>query len=115
MVLPLKIARDGCYIPAMGLIDRSAGTPEEEARIRELVRQAAEPEGFRDFDLMLGEDSTDDPAVYISFYVGPEYSADESKVGELHRLRRRVTTALFQARIDRQPYLKFRERETAKG
>jgi len=99
----------------MGVIDRSAGTPEEEARIRELVRQAAEPEGFRDFDIELGEDWTDDPAVYISFYVGPEYSADESKVDELHRLRRRVSATLFQACVDRQPYLKFRERQPAKG
>lgn len=99
----------------MGVMDRSIGTPEEEARIRELVRQAAEPEGFRDFEVELGEDWTDDPAVYVSFYFSPEYLADAGKADELYKLRQLVTTRLLKARLDRQPYVKFRERKSAKA
>ena len=81
----------------------------ESREITELVRPAAEQEGFPLFDLELTEDSTFTPAVYISFRV---HSADQPTKGDLEaaqRLRKKVEAALFEHGVTRIPYIRFRE------
>jgi hypothetical protein len=93
----------------------STGRASEERRIRRLVEQAAEPEGFRLFELNFGDDSTGTPAVWISFLLDHEYPTTKDSIHALTRLGQRVKSNLFEHNISRVPYIRFRERQRAVG
>jgi len=80
-----------------------------------LVKQAAEPEGFRLFELRFGDDSTGDAAVWISFFLGPSYPTNAPSIQVLNRLRHAVLAKLFAHKIGRVPYIRFRTRQEAAG
>jgi hypothetical protein len=85
------------------------------AEIHNLVMEAAKRVGFPSFELTFGEDSTGDPAVWIWFLIDRADDADEARLRSLRRLRSSVQNALFEHRIARIPYIRFREAETHKG
>src|SRR5437667_7226806 len=93
----------------------STGLAGEDRRIRRLVKQVAEPEGFPLFELDFGEDSTGTPAVWISFLLDHEYPTTKSSIQALTQLGQRVKSSLFQHDIGRVPYIRFRERQKAVG
>lgn len=95
-------------VPAQLPADQGASAAEA-AEIRELVRAAAEPEGFPAFDLAFGEDSTGSPAVWISFFVESADDPTPELIRSVRRLRRRVLSALFGHGISRVPYIRFRK------
>jgi len=87
----------------------------EEAEIRELVSEAAKPEGYSDFELTFGEDSTGDPAVWIWFLIDRPNEADEARLASVRRLRKRINEILFAHQIDRIHYIRYREASPEKG
>jgi hypothetical protein len=93
----------------------STARASEERRIRRLVKQVAEPEGFPLFELLFGEDSTGTPAVWISFLLDHEYPTTKGSIQALTRLGQRVKSSLFEQDISRVPYIRFRERQKAVG
>lgn len=100
---------------ANDISNNSGGSGNEAGQIRELVKQAAEPEGFRFFELNFGEDSSGAPAVWISFILEPTYPTTRSGIATLTRLGRTVKSALFEHQIKRVPYVRFRERQASTG
>lgn len=58
----------------------------EARRIRRLVKQVAESEGFPLFELSFDEDSTGTPAVWISFLLEEEYPTTKESIQTLTRL-----------------------------
>jgi hypothetical protein len=93
--------------------DNSTAGASEARWIRELVKEAAEPEGFPLFELNFGDDSTGSPAVWISFFLDHEYPTTKESIEVLTRLGQRVKSSLFQHDISRVPYIRFRERQKA--
>jgi hypothetical protein len=71
----------------------STARASEERRIRRLVKQVAEPEGFPLFELLFCEDSTGTPAVWISFLLDHEYPTTKGSIQALTRLGQRVNLA----------------------
>ena len=95
------------------LTPNEAATAKETRRIRALVRRNAKRKGFESFDVQLGEDWTHDPAVYISFYLDPDYPTDNASIDALLQVKDRVKDALYKAGVDRIAYVKYRDREPA--
>lgn len=87
----------------------------EEAEIRNLVKEAAEAEGYPNFDLTFGEDSTGDAAVWIWFLIDRADEADEARLESVRRLRNRVESNLFGHQVSRIPYIRFRDASRPKG
>jgi hypothetical protein len=87
----------------------------ESRRIRRLVKQVAESEGFPLFELSFDEDSTGAPAVWISFLLEEEYPTTKESIQTLTRLGQRVKSNLFEHHITRVPYIRFREKRRAAG
>ena len=77
--------------------------------IRDIIRRESEEEGFPSFNLILEEDSTYVPAVYISFFVKSADSPTEAELDAVKRLRKRVGSALFNHKVSRVPYIRFRK------
>src|SRR5829696_1724838 len=98
---------------------RSAGifsaSPDEMREIEQLIRDAATPEGFPRFELAFGEDSTGNPAVWISFLVEHSDAPTDEQLQAIRKLRRRVLSALFQHQIRWIPYIRFREAPARAG
>ncbi len=93
-----------------------SGVSVEEAReIHKIVREAAEPLGFRRFEVHYGDDSTGDPGVWVSFLLGPDYPTDSGSINRLDELASAVKTALFESPFNRLPYIRFRQEQTAHG
>ena len=95
--------------------DDPAARTSEARRIRRLVKQVAEPEGFPLFQLSFDEDSTGTPAVWISFLLNDEYPTTKESIQTLTRLGQRVKSSLFEHHISRVPYIRFRERRRTAG
>jgi hypothetical protein len=87
----------------------------EEAEVRKLVSEAAKPEGYPDFELTFGEDSTGDPAVWIWFLIDRPNEADEARLASVRRLRKRIDEALFAHQIGRIHYIRYREAHPRKA
>ena len=88
---------------------------DEARQIGHLVKEVAEAEGFRSFELNFGEDSTGSPAVWIYFILDPAYPTTPREIKLLTRLGRAVKSRLFQNQINRVPYVRFREKSVAAG
>jgi hypothetical protein len=87
----------------------------EAAMIQALVKEAAEPAGFRVFELRFDDDSTGMPAVWISFFLDPEYPTNKRDIDALTSISRAVKSRLFERGITRVPYVRFREQRRAAG
>ena len=86
------------------------GTRTDEAReIGDLIRPAAEEEGFPRFDVTFGEDSTGARAIWISFLSALADAPTAEELQAAARLRKRVGEALFNHGIDRIHYIRFRK------
>jgi hypothetical protein len=93
-----------------------SGTPAEKARkVHELVQASAAAKGFTAFDIKYGEDSTDMAAVWISFYLPDDYPTDDDAITRLRDLADSVKDALFEAGIERIPYVWFRSLAEARA
>lgn len=95
--------------------DDPAGRISEGRKIRRLVKQVAESEGFPVFELSFDEDSTGAPAVWISFLLDNDFPTSKESIQTLTRLGQRVKSNLFEHNISRVPYIRFRERRRAAG
>ena len=95
--------------------DDLSASPDEVHEIEALVRKAALPEGFPNFHLTFGEDSTGDPAVWISFLVEHSDKPTREQRQAVRELRRKVLRALFQHQIRWIPYIRFREAPVGAG
>ncbi len=80
----------------------SGAAGNEAAQIRELVKQAAEPEGFRLFELNFGEGSSGS-GHWISFILDPAYPTTGPSIEALMHLGRKVKSTLFEHHIRRVP------------
>lgn len=87
----------------------------EAAIIQTLVKEAAEPAGFRVFELRFGDNSTGMPAVWISFFLDPEYPTNKTDIDALTNISRAVKSRLFEEGITRVPYIRFRDQRKAAG
>ena len=93
-----------------------AGAPgREAATIQTLVKDIAEPAGFPVFELKFGDDSTGSPAVWISFFLEPQYPTSKRDIEALTSISRAVKSRLFAYGITRVPYIRFREQRNAAG
>lgn len=93
--------------------DITGAGSQEAARIHEVVREIAQPEGFGTFHIRYGEDSTGDPAVWVWIMLRPDQPTDKDSIGTLVSLRNRVKAALLDAGIQRIPYIRFDDRPPA--
>lgn len=87
----------------------AAVSPIEARDIREIVREAARKWAFLKFDLRFGEDAAGEPAVWISFFIGPPFPTTTKDTGRLTEAGSEVKAALFAKGIDRIPYIGFHE------
>ena len=71
--------------------------------------------GFPLFDLSFGEDSTGNPAVWVSFLLDREYPTTKDSIDSLIHLEDHVKSNLFKNEVDRIPYIRFREKQKAAG
>jgi hypothetical protein len=85
--------------------------PEEEAQIRRLVRSVLKKRRLPlivGSDVELGEDSTDQPAVWISLLIDPQSKLTKREFGQINELARSIKTEIFQNNVRREPYVRLR-------
>jgi hypothetical protein len=85
--------------------------PEEEAQIRRLVRRVLKRRRLPlivGSDVELGEDSTEQPAVWIVLTVDPRSKLTKSELGQINELARSIKTEIFQNNVRREPYVRLR-------
>jgi hypothetical protein len=91
----------------------NTGAPGIEAkRIQEMLGAIAKPHGIRLFKLHFGEDTTGDPAVWISFVLPRNYPTAPPDIRALTDLGRRVRKELLDEGLERIPYVDFQEEPT---
>jgi hypothetical protein len=89
-------------------VPTSSATPADSNAIHALVGRHALPPGVTDVEVAFGEDSTGQPAVWITFVVEDDLHPSKQRVSELNRLVRTVTDDLLRHVSDRWPYVQFR-------
>ena len=83
----------------------------EKTRIRRLVNRVLKERRLSlivGSDVELGEDSTDQPAVWIVLLVDPRSKLTKSELGHINELARSIKTEIFQSNVRREPYVKLR-------
>jgi hypothetical protein len=83
----------------------------EKTRIRRLVNRVLKERRLSlivGSDVELGEDSTDQPAVWIVLLVDPRSKLTKSELGNINELARSIKTEIFQSNVRREPYVKLR-------
>lgn len=84
---------------------------DEEARIRKLVRGVLKKRRLPfvvGSDVELGEDSTDQPAVWIWLLIDPRSKLTKGELGRINELGRSIKTEIFQNDFRREPYVGLR-------
>lgn len=83
----------------------------EEAQIRRLVNRVLKRRPLPlivGSDVELGEDSTDQPAVWIWLLVEPQSKLTKGELGQINELGRSIKTEIFQNNVPREPYIRLR-------
>jgi hypothetical protein len=80
----------------------------EARRIRALVNKFKRPLGILSWRAEYRDDATGDPAVWIWFYVKDEGQISERRINELVEFKESVMSKLLESKIDRLPYVGFR-------
>ena len=83
---------------------------EDEQIVQEYLRDLKRPNPIQQVDVEFGEDSTGDPAVWIWLRVAPNFQPSKpEQMQVLSRYARSVRDGLLERRIQRWPYVRFRE------
>jgi hypothetical protein len=91
----------------------SATSPPEAAQIRRIVDARLRKDGrmlhgVKAVEVDFGEDSTGDPAVWISLTVDDEISPSQQRISELSDLARSLRDEILKTGIAYWPYVNFR-------
>lgn len=86
--------------------------PNEVGRIREVLLTLEKPHGIHLFKLHFGDDTTGDPAVWISFLLPRDYPTAPADIRALTDLGRRARKELLDTGLNRIPYVDFQEEPT---
>jgi len=96
----------------MAVVYKEISDPDKEkTRIRRLVNRVLKERRLSlivGSDVELGEDSTDQPAVWIVLLVDPRSKLTKSELGNINELARSIKTEIFQSNVRREPYVKLR-------
>ena len=83
----------------------------EKTRIRRLVNRVLKERRLSlivGSDVELGEDSTDQPAVWIWLLIDPRSKLTKSELGHINELASSIKTEIFETNVQRQPYVRLR-------
>jgi hypothetical protein len=83
----------------------------EEAQIRRLVNRVLKKSPLPSIvgsEVELGEDSTDQPAVWIWLLLEPQSKLTKGELGQINELGRSIKTEIFQNNVQREPYIRLR-------
>jgi hypothetical protein len=84
---------------------------QEEAKLQRLVRSVVKKRRLPSVigsEVELGEDSTDQPAVWIWLKIDPRSELTRSQLGQINELSRSIKREIFQKDFRRQPYVGLR-------
>ena len=89
-----------------------AASAAEARRIRTLVNRHKFPQGVLTWNAEYGEDSTGDPAIWIWFHFKDQDNISQDKIHELTDFVQTVRSDLLDGKIDRWPYVGYRNPPT---
>jgi len=73
-----------------------------------LHRLAPLTETAREIDFRFGEDSDDDPAVWITNHSGAYVNPSKTKIAELNRATETLRAAILKSEFERWPYVEIK-------
>ncbi len=83
----------------------------EKTQIRRLVNRVLKERRLSlivGSDVELGEDSTEQPAVWIWLVIDPRSKLTKSELGQINELAGSIKTEIFETNVQRQPYVRLR-------
>lgn len=81
---------------------------DEIAAVKQLVKKHPRPASVREVQIELGEDSTGDPAVWISLIVDEDLNPSRAKLEELNAFSDTITSEILKHDPRRFPYVRYR-------
>lgn len=114
-ILNVATKRLSCYGLEVALSSQT-GLKKEEDTVRKLVdgvlRSHPLPGYLRKYDIELGEDSTDAPAVWVSLLVDPDRVLTSDELRDLNAFTRLIKQGIFASGLGREPYIRIRSNKT---